>query len=113
MMKRKLMMSAAAVLLAATAAPAMADHSRVAVSVSYGPTVVRYVDHGWYWNGYRYVRYDRRYDGRYDRRVERRYRDDRTWYPATSKRKSKKKSKNDYRYRRHSDWCPIERGHWH
>ena len=108
MMKRKLMMSAAAVLLAASASPAIADHSRVAVSVSYGPTVVRYVDYDWYWNGYRYVRVERRYDERFDRR----YSDRRTWYPASNK-KSKKKSKHSRHDRRHSDWCPIERGHWH
>ena len=110
-MKRTLLISAAAVLLAATASPAMADHSRVAVSVSYGPTIVRHVDHRWYWNGYRYVRYDSRYDRRYDSRYYDRHNDRRTWYAARSK--SKKKSKNDDRYRRHSDWCPIERGHWH
>jgi len=101
-MKRKLLISAAAVLLAATASPAMADHSRVAVSVAYGPTVFHYVDHGWYYDGYRYVRFDRRYD---DNRSYRRY-------------KARKRFK--HRHRRHRDrhdhrrdWCPINRPHWH
>lgn len=101
-MKRKLLMSAAAVLLAATASPALADHSRVAVSVSYGPTAVHYVSRDRYWDGHRYVRYDRRYDRRYYRR----YNNRRIWYPANWNRYSRS-------YRHHRDWCPIERGHWH
>ena len=103
-MKRKFLISAAAAaLLAVTASPAMADHSRLAVSVAYGPTVVHYADRdGWYFDGHRYLRFDRRYDD----------------YRSYRRSKARKNHRNRHRRFRHRhyyarDWCPIGRPHWH
>lgn len=109
-MKRALWISAAAVLLTATASPAMADHSRVAVSVNYGPAQVHYVDRDWYRGSHRFLgARDFRRD--YWRNGYRRY------YWRDGRRYLKPRFRHRARFARphlrHRNWCPINRPHWH